>query len=288
MGDDRLKRPRPGSRADSGDQDPSAPDGDDSRHRRRLRVSVPSELSPTTHPPENTPSAAALRAAMTKRCPPDPPLHLDRLASLLPECADLDIDLFSFPACPLLTGRKSIDPLFLDDLVQATSGRPVSVSVILCLRAVFDAAVKASAVPLPSPASAAGHAPVALATAAAPSSGGAITPSTVSVPADGRPTAGTAAQRSSGDASGCGASATHSSSSSEGEDEESTVDENGSPVVRFTCKTRERPCAVALVLIESHKPTITGAHKLWMTLCVYVTFILDLGTWRLEPGRGQT
>ena len=307
-GDGCWKRPRPGPRADPGDHDPSASDGDDSRHRRRLRLSVPSELPPTHPPPENTRSTAAWRAAMTKWCPPVPPLQLDRLAFLLSECPDLDIDLFSFPACPLFTSRKGIDPLFLDDLVQANSGKPVSGSVLLSLRAVFDAAVKASAapvpspasaaghapaapatdaaaaktstVPLPSPASAASHAPVAPATAAAaggldadpqlhdnnqehdhalhddaaPPSCGAATPSTVSAPADGRPTAGAAAQPASGDAFGCGDSATNSSSSSDGEDEESTVDENGSPVVRVTCKTWERPCVVALVLTEGHNP----------------------------------
>jgi len=232
---------------------------------------------------------------MTKWCPPVPPIQIDRLASLLSECPDLDIDMFSFPACPLFTGQKGIEPLFLDDLVQANSGKPVSGSVLLSLSAVFDAAVKASAVPVPSPAFAAGHAPAAPATTAAavkastvavpspasaagrapvapataaaaggldagrqlhdsnqehdhvlhddtaPPSCGAATPSTVSAPADRRPTAGAAAQPSSGDASGCGDSANNSSSSSEGEEEESTVDENGSPVVRVTCKTWERP-----------------------------------------------
>jgi len=294
-GDGRLKRPRPGPRADPGDQDPSAPHGDNSRHRRRLRLSVPSELPPTHPPPESTRSTAAWRAAMTKWCPPVPPIQIDRLASLLSECPDLDIDMFSFPACPLFTGQKGIEPLFLDDLVQANSGKPVSGSVLLSLSAVFDAAVKASAVPVPSPAFAAGHAPAAPATTAAavkastvavpspasaagrapvapataaaaggldagrqlhdsnqehdhvlhddtaPPSCGAATPSTVSAPADRRPTAGAAAQPSSGDASGCGDSANNSSSSSEGEEEESTVDENGSPVVRVTCKTWERP-----------------------------------------------
>jgi len=150
--------------------------------------------------------------------------------------------------------RTATDPLSLDDFVQAYRGRPVSGFVLLSLRAVSDAAVKASAVPLPSPASVAGHAAVAPATAAAPSSGGAVTPSSVSAPADGRPTAGAAAQPSSGDASGCGDSATHSFSSSEGEDEESTVDENESPVVSVTCKTWERPFAAALVFTESHNP----------------------------------
>ena len=280
---------------------------------------------------------------MTKWCPPVSPIQLDRLASLLSECPDLYIDLFSLPACPLFTGRKGIDPRFVDDLVQANSGKPLSGSLLLALRAVFDAAVKASAVPVPSPASAAGHAPAAVkasavpvpspasaaghapaavkasavpvpspasaaghapvavkasavpvpspasaaghgpvapATAAttggldggpqlhdnnqehdhvlhddtAPPSGGAATPSTVSAPADTRPTAGAAAQPSSGDAFECGASATNSSSSSEGEEEESTVDENGNPVVPVTCKTWERPCAVALVLTEGHNP----------------------------------
>jgi len=111
---------------------------------------------------------------MTKSCPPVPPLHLYHLASLLSECPDLDSDIFSSSACPLFTSRKGIDPLFVEYVVYANSGEPVASAFLRYVHAVFDAADKASAVPLPSPATAMEQAPASPDTAAAAVSSSAV------------------------------------------------------------------------------------------------------------------
>jgi len=96
------------------------------------------------------------------------------------------LSCFLLSECPLFAGRKNIDPFFLENLFQAHSGKIVSVSAIFSLRAFFDEAVKASALPIPSQASAADHTPAAPAIAAARSSSGAVMYRTGFAPADGQ------------------------------------------------------------------------------------------------------